>query len=173
MRREKRIRDGFSLVEMMVIIGIIGILVGGVGLSIGLLRAADTKGAAYDINSALTNLKSMTTGGKEQPYLYLYSHSNNYYLDVTYEKPDTYTPTTDAKEIGDSLMKISYDLNEADDLTTPICIAFRKKDGAFLVDGECICPNKIYVGESDSGASDADYVICLVQDTGHHYIEGQ
>ena len=53
MQRGKR--EGFSLMEMIIIIGIIGILAGAVGLSIGLLKSTDTKSTAYDINSSLTS----------------------------------------------------------------------------------------------------------------------
>ena len=180
MRRGKSRRDGFSLVEMVIIIGIIGVLVGGTGLAIGLLRSADTKGAAYDINSALTSLKSKTTGGKNQPYLYVYLYGNEYYLDTSYDKPDSYEPTTEAKKIGDDRLQIMFgsdaDRKALDNASgggadKTLCIAFQKKDGAFLVDGKCVCPNKIFI--RDNGSSEDDYVICLVKDTGHHYIEGQ
>ena len=165
-------RKGFSLVEMVIIIGMIGILVGGTGLAIGLLRSADTKGAAYDINSALTNLKSRTTGGKDQPYLYLYLLNNEYHMDTSIEKPDTYTPTADSKEIGDTRLQITYGSDKKALEDAPdgfLCIAFRKKDGAFLVEGKCVCPEEIYVGTDNV----ADYVVHMVQDTGHHYIAEQ
>lgn len=170
MKREKKRREGFSLVEMMIVIGIIGILVGGIGLSLVLLRSTDTKGAAYDINSALTNLKSITTGGKDQPYLYLYAIGTEYYLDTSYEEPDSYTPTTDAKEIADTRLQISY--GSAKDALEDasggfLCIGFQKKDGAFLDDGKCSCPQEIYVEADDA----TDYTVHMVKDTGHHYIE--
>ena len=174
MKGEKDRRKGFSLVEMVIVIGIMAVLVGGIGLSIGLLRSADTKGAAYGINSALTNLKSRTTGGKDQPYLYLYLLNNKYHLDTSIEKPDTYTPTADSKEIGDTRVQITYgsDKKALADASgggsdNVLCIAFRKKDGAFLVEGKCVCPEEIYVGTDNV----ADYVVHMVQDTGHHYIE--
>lgn len=175
MKREKDRRKGFSLVEMVIIIGIIGILTGAIGLAIGLLRSADTKGAAYDINSALTNLKSRTTGGKDQPYLYLYLFKDEYRLDISIEGPDTYTPTDEAKEIGDTRIQITYGsdkkaLAEASGTGgsgNVLCIAFRKKDGAFLDEGKCVCPEEIYVGTDNV----TDYIVHMVKDTGHHYIE--
>ena len=55
-------KDGFSLIEMMIVIAILGILMGGIALSYNLVRSADTKGTAYDIDSNLTNLKSRSMG---------------------------------------------------------------------------------------------------------------
>ena len=164
------VRKGFSLVEMIIVIAIMGILVGTVGLSIGLLRSTDTKGAAYDINSKLTDLKSRTTGGKEQPYLYLYFFDETYYLDFSYTEPDAYTPSKNAKEIGDANLNILYGSDKKSLHDAPnkfLCLAFRKKDGAFLVEGKCECPETIYVEADDASA----YVIHMVQDTGHHYVE--
>ena len=39
-------RDGFSLVEMIIIIAIVGILTGGIAISYNLVRSADVKGMA-------------------------------------------------------------------------------------------------------------------------------
>ena len=170
MQRGKR--EGFSLMEMIIIIGIIGILAGAVGLSIGLLKSTDTKSTAYDINSSLTKVKSKTMGGKGQPYMYLYRLGSSY---VTNKEPKNYSPTTNAKEIGDTDVSISFgsakqSLNGVSDGF--ICFAFQKKDGAFLVFdngsmGKCICPEEIYV----EALGAPTYIVHMVQDTGHHYIE--
>ncbi len=178
--RNSGLREGFSLVEMLIVIALLGILTGGIALSIGLLRDTDTKGAAYDINSTLTDLKSRTTAGKSQPYLYLYFLNQTCYLDIDYTEPAHYTPTTNAKEIGDDRLLISYGSgkvplgNGADDF---ICIAYQKKDGAFLqdADGNCkkdgksTCPEKLYVEADDASG----YVVHMIPDTGHHYVEGE
>lgn len=171
-------RKGYSLMEMVVVIALMGILVSVIGLSIGLLRSADTKGAAYDINSGLTDLKSRTTGGKDQPYLYLYSLNQTYYLDLSYVEPDVYTPTAEAKEIGDSRLQILYGTGKTALSDAPdgfICMAFQKKDGAFLMDetGACLkdgrstCPEIIHVVADDA----TNYMVHMIPDTGHHYVD--
>lgn len=163
-------REGFSLMELMIVITLMSILVGTVALSVGLLRSADTKGAAYDVNGRLTDLKSKTRGGKDQPYLYLYRLNQKYYLDFSNTKPDDYSPTTSAREIGDKGLKISYGSVKKALEDAPngfVCLAFQKKDGAFLVSGKCECPEVIYV-EADGAPT---YAVYMVKDTGHHYIE--
>ena len=168
-REQKLHRAGFSLVELLIVIAIMGILVGGTALSVNLLRSADTKGAAYDINSGLTDMKSRTRAGKEQWYMYLFYQNDTYYMDLTTTAPDGYTKNTNAKEIGDSDIKVYYGNSKKLLSTAPegfVCVAFRKKDGAFLVNGKCICPEKIYV-EADNAPS---YVVRMIEDTGHHYI---
>lgn len=62
-------RDGFSLVEMIIIIAIVGILTGGIAISYNLVRSADVKGMAYDIDSSLTNLKSKNMGSNKQLFM--------------------------------------------------------------------------------------------------------
>lgn len=166
----QRIRDGFSLVEMIIVIAIIGILVTSVSVSVVLLRSADTKEVAYDINNGLTNLKSKTLGDKDQPYMYLYCLDDTYYMNISYTEPDLYVPTTDATPIENTQIKIFYGEEKKPLIGIPdgfLCVGFRKKDGAFLVEGKCICPEEIYV-EAENATS---YVVHMVQDTGNHYIE--
>ena len=163
-------RRGFSLVELVITIAVIAILVGGVALSVVMLRSADTKGAAYEIQSRLTDLKSRTTGGKKQPYLYLYQLNEAYYLDVSDKDPDHYIRTEKSKEIGDTGMTITYGKAKKYLKDAPndfLCMAFQKKDGAFLVSGKCECPEIITV-QADNATT---YEVHMVQDTGHHYIE--
>ena len=68
-------RDGFSLVEMIIIIAIVGILTGGIAISYNLVRSADVKGMAYDIDSSLNNLKCNIMGSNKQLFMYLYKQS--------------------------------------------------------------------------------------------------
>ena len=66
-------RDGFSLMEMIIVIAIVGILTGGIAISYNLVRSADVKGMAYDIDSSLTNLKSKNMGSNKQLFMHLYN----------------------------------------------------------------------------------------------------
>lgn len=85
-RQRTKERDGFSLVEMIIIIAIAGILTGGIAISYNLVRSADVKGMAYDIDSSLTNLKSKNMGSNKQLFMHLYKQSGNYFIDYTKEE---------------------------------------------------------------------------------------
>ena len=118
-------RDGFSLVEMIIIIAIVGILTGGIAISYNLVRSADVKGMAYDIDSSLTNLKSKNMGSNKQLFMHLYKQSGNYFIDYT--KEESYTPSGEGESVGESGMSLKYDGKELTDGEV-ITIGIQKKD---------------------------------------------
>ena len=149
-------RDGFSLVEMIIIIAIVGILTGGIAISYNL---ADVKGMAYDIDSSLTNLKSKNMGSNKQLFMHLYKLSGNYFIDYTEE--ESYTPSGEGESVGESGISLKYDGKELTDGEV-ITIGIQKKDGAFSVG-----PEEIEVYDDNVN----DYMVYLVKDTGKHYVE--
>lgn len=154
-------RDGFSLIELMIVIALMAILTGGVALSYNMVRSADTKGTAYDIDSGLTELKSKNMGGNKLLYMHLYRYNGTYYIDYT--DSESYTPGGNGTEIGDSEVTVICDgatLADGDEVT----IGIQKKDGAFSQG-----PEEIHV-ESDDGTG---YIVYLVRDTGKHYVEAK
>ena len=154
-------REGFSLIELMIVIAIMAILTGGIALSYNLVQSADTKGTAYDIDSKLTNLKSRNMGSNKQMYMHLYRYSGDIFVDYTEE--DSYTPTGSGEMIGDSAVTVSCDGAVMSDgsVTT---IGIQKKDGAFSKG-----PEEIKVSSEDG----TSYVVYLIQDTGKHYVESK
>lgn len=158
-QRLMAVRDGFSLIELVIVIALMAILVGGISLSFNMLYSADTKGTAYDIDNNLTSLKSRNMGSNKLMYMHLYRYSGDIYVDYTQEK--SYTPTGDGELIGDSAVTLSCDgVVMSDGSVTTIGI--QKKDGAFS-EG----PEQIRV----SGDVGTSYVVYLIHDTGKHYVE--
>lgn len=152
-------RDGFSLIELIIVIALMAILTGGIALSYNLIRSADTKGTAYDIDSGLTDLKSKNMGGNKLLYMHLYRYNGTYYIDYT--ATESYTPGGNGIEIGDSEVTIIYDgvtLADGDEVT----IGIQKKDGAFSLG-----PEEIHIVNEDG----TGYIVYLVRDTGKHYVE--
>lgn len=154
-------REGFSLVEMIIVIAIMGILTGGVALSYNLICEADTKGAAYDIDNELTELKSRNMAGNKTIYMHLYQYAGSYY--IAYSDNATFTATTDAKKIGEDGVQISYkDETGSIAPVSMLHISIQKKDGAFLQ-----APDEIIVTAKKAST----YTLQLIKDTGRHYVE--
>ncbi len=93
-------RDGFSLMEMIIVIAILGMITGGIAVTYNMVRSADVKGMAYDIDSSLTNLKSKNMGSNKQLFMHLYKQSGNYFIDYTEE--ESYTPSGEGESVGES-----------------------------------------------------------------------
>ena len=152
-------RDGFSLMEMIIVIAILGMITGGIAVTYNMVRSADVKGMAYDIDSSLTNLKSKNMGSNKQLFMHLYKQSGNYFIDYTEE--ESYTPSGERESVGESGISLKYDGKELTDGGV-ITIGIQKKDGAFSVG-----PEEIEVYDNNVN----DYMVYLVKDTGKHYVE--
>ena len=152
-------RDGFSLMEMIIVIAILGMITGGIAVTYNMVRSADVKGMAYDIDSSLTNLKSKNKGSNKQLFMHLYKQSGNYFIDYTEE--ESYTPSGEGESVGESGISLKYDGKELTDGEV-ITIGIQKKDGAFSVG-----PEEIEVYDNNVN----DYMVYLVKDTGKHYVE--
>ena len=152
-------RDGFSLMEMIIVIAILGMITGGIAVTYNMVRSADVKGMAYDIDSSLTNLKSKNMGSNKQFFMHLYKQSGNYFIDYTEE--ESYTPSGEGESVGESGISLKYDGKELTDGEV-ITIGIQKKDGAFSVG-----PEEIEVYDDNVN----DYMVYLVKDTGKHYVE--
>ena len=152
-------RDGFSLMEMIIVIAILGMITGGIAVTYNMVRSADVKGMAYDIDSSLTNLKSKNMGSNKQLFMHLYKQSGNYFIDYTEE--ESYTPSGEGESVGESGISLKYDGKELTD-GEGITIGIQKKDDAFSVG-----PEEIEVYDNNVN----DYMVYLVKDTGKHYVE--
>lgn len=162
MSKQKKIsvkKEGFSLVELIIVVAIMSILVGLTALGFGFLRSADAKGVTHGINSGLSELKSENMAKNKKIYMHLSEYDGSYY--ITYTESDTFTPDGSGKDIGSSDVTVTCD-GTVMAPGSSVCFSIRKKDGAFTHG-----PSKINV-TADNGSS---YDIYLVKDTGKHYIE--
>ena len=186
-REPAKVSDGFSLVEMIILIAIMSLLVGLTALGIGMLNSADAKDVAYGIEGGLTKLKAQNTAGEKPVYMHIYMKGGKYYRIYTDSTADA-EPNETEQEMGDSSisLKVTYDVKNKDGAYLPdrevtvsesesVCIGISKKDGTFLyqkVSGEdvSVAPREIQV---TSDGSQTGYLVYMVTDTGKHYVEVQ
>lgn len=164
-KREKHfVQNGYSLIEMVIVIAIMALMVSFTALGFGLLRSGDTKKCAEEINSGLTQLKSRTMAKNKPEYMRLSQRGDQLFMGYyTRDDAGNYSLQGTEKEIASGDVSVSCDsvpLTNGDTVT----FAIRKKDGAFeAVDGDV--PKKIEVKGNQV------YNIVLIKDTGRHYIE--
>lgn len=74
---------GFSLIEMIVVIAILGILASGAVMSVGMLNSANVSKGAGAVDSILTEVRMDTMCKEAKPYLYVYMLNDNIYMKVS------------------------------------------------------------------------------------------
>lgn len=157
-------KDGFSLVELIIVIAIIAILIGLAGLGFGYMKSADAKGVTNGINSGLSELKSQNMAKNKPVYMNLYEYDGDWY--IQYSENDTCTEDGSGKNIGSSQITVALDGTALAEGAS-VSFGIRKKDGAFVAVNGSEPPAKIDV----SSVNGSHYTIVLVKDTGKHYIE--
>ncbi len=168
----RREREGYSLVELIVVIALMALLVGLAALSIGLLTASDSKGLASHINDGLTDLKAMTESNSGPYYMHIYRSADGYY--VKYDTSPSFTVPSDdedstklgSKNLGLEWVDASGNINSvATGDHFDVCM--QKKDGAYRDTANNDAPAKIQI--LDEGA--VEFTVVLAKDTGLHYVE--
>lgn len=179
-------QKGFSLIELIIVIAMLGILAGSAVSVVGYVRYANTKKAVREVDNALSKLRLDTMSQKERRYLYIYRHENgymdSYYALLLDEKDVTGYDAEDTllDQLNDNgtrlcgtnvtIKKDGVPVGEDD----YICIAY-KKNGVFLVKGDLSEENpsewKYTNVESIEISGSGSYTISLNPDTGRHSIE--
>ena len=154
---------GFSLVELIVVIGIIAVVTSATFFGFGYLSMADCKKCATRINSGLSNTRSKTMKNVDPVHMFLYRYDGNYY--IKYDKNDTIVKNDDAEKVGNgnitvTIYAVGGTTTVLQDGSEPVKITVSRKDGHYIAG-----PQSIKV--SADGTTKEVY---LVRDTGKHFV---
>lgn len=170
---KKNRQKGFSMIEMIIVIAIMGIFTALATIGFGYLKSGNVKAAAKNIDSNLTKLKLDTMSKDKKPYMCIYKVGSDTYMLCTTDT--TITPNaSNGQKIGNGNVEIVAN-GEKLSGSKKIYVAFKKGSGAFTEEFDdrkkqtvVKNPDSTIVVKSQKGTS---YVIHMIRDTGKHYIE--
>lgn len=91
-------KRGMTLIELVIVIGMVGILAGSSLALFGHVRYANTKKAAETIDTALDKLQVQTISKAGVPYLYIYQLDDGCYMKILKEELTAYDSTKFTKD---------------------------------------------------------------------------
>ena len=160
---------GFTLIELIVTIAIIGICVFLVSLSVSTIFSSEAKKCAYDIDALLSQTKLSAMSKEDGVYLWLTCTDSGDIVANYYEKNGLVSQDT----IGGTRCSVFYTVNGHDTKldATGIYISFHRDTGAFDFsrngwESGAVCSGITVVGGSRT------YALTLVSSTGAHKLEG-
>ncbi len=183
MRKDNK---GFSLLEMIIVLGIAAILAGSAVSFTGYIRFANEKGCAEKLYAGIDKLQVTSMAKKDKKFLVVWRDNNEFYYDVySYDgsvvSGDTVTIKNDGctacmdrargTKLGNSALSMKY--KKTSDHT------YRE----LVNDGDCFCIGYAMNGSYNPDYTDAEeiliqstsgsgtiYTIKLVAETGKHFI---
>lgn len=187
----KRLQDqrGFSLVELIIVMGIMGIFAGAIAGTMGYLNSGRTKKASNKLDTKLDYIQSETMTKEGNTYLYIYVKSDGVYTCILNEKTsgtaggfqsrsdlNNYSGLADVEgKLCDSKVEIISSKSGSSgssltlDTNNMLKIGYSKSTGAFTYsnDGDPVHTD-FYDNIELTGKE--TFKIKLVQKTGKHFI---
>lgn len=154
---------GYSLVELIIVIAIIGIVTTGTISVMGLIARSNKQKCASSIQTALDTLRVETMSKSTPCYLYLYCKDDEYYL--LHSQQEMISCDGTGSLIGNSSMFISVGGTKLTEANSPVKLAVNRKDGSYREDASSGISFYDTISVSDI------YTVHLVKNTGAHYVK--
>ena len=122
--------NGFTLIELIVVIAIMGILIAVVALSASVATSARAKSCAVQLNDSLARCRVNCLAQAGTSYLKISQNENNAYVFTCYGKGTSYTDGTELTNstISCSGITLSYPGDSASTITRtdPLTVSFNR-----------------------------------------------
>lgn len=160
--------QGYSLVELIVVIAIMAVLTGTLAISVSAIGGFKAKECAKNIQSYI-NKTRVSTMGRNSVVLHLYKGADGAFYAQTTTNGTADTPQV----IGKKSVTVRYtagdDLDTADELdTTGVYIEFDRSSGAMKLPTS---DPKIYVHKIAVSQESRTYVLTIYKETGKVVLE--
>lgn len=156
---------GYTLIELIIVLGIVAIITTGALILPNRITMADTKKAAKSVDAVLERLRLDTMAKSTKSYLHIYYYDNGVYMKVSSEQNSALAEldSDSGKKIGRK-MSIYYTENGGTEKLLEsgesIVISFNRSSGAFSSNYSSI----------KFTYSDRSSVIQFVKETGRHEV---
>lgn len=162
----KKHSKGFSMIELIIVVAIIGIFTGLVSIGFGYIQSGNIRSAAQTINSNLSKLKYDAMSKENKQYMYIYQYGNGYYF-LCSDQEKASLSLGDGQLICNASCSITVDGGTPIG-TDPMRIAYKKGSGGFDTSKSTITQDITIKRNDGTGTG---YVVKLVTETGKHYVE--
>lgn len=169
----KKDQRGFSMVELVVVIAIIGVLVGASVSLLGYLRYANNQKAVETVSDMLNRMRITSMSRQGPQYLYIYRLSDGYYMKLTDVLLDTYDDAalgSDGTKICSSGIAISMNMTGG----TPTDLQIQNQVIRIVYKRNGVLNDNTAAGGSNADqiifTSNTTYTIRIYTSTGKHAI---
>ena len=159
---------GFSMIELIIVIAIIGIMTAMATLGFGYIQSGNVRAAANSIVADLSQMKYDAMSKQDKQFMYIYKVGGKYYSycsasEVT--NPSSVLTASNGTSLCNSNCKITYDGGIELAPGNYITIAYKKSGGLSSKSSFTRDISDITVSKADGSGK---YVITIYKETGKH-----